>query len=237
MDVDTRTTQAKSTAAKRKKREDSDIEEESAPAPAQKKTKTKAAPKVVEPAKPKPRGPIRYRGKKVEINELVYKEPLKVFLFGEGSSGELGFGATKKAIDVKRPRFNEALSDKNVVRIAAGGMHVVALTKDNQILTWGVNDNGALGRDTSHVDVKMRDMDADNSDSDSDDDPTGGLNEAEATPTAVSAEYFPPDTTFVDVAAGDSCTFALTTEGSVFGWGTFRVSFPVIHSTETLIIF
>ncbi|KAF2660517.1 RCC1/BLIP-II [Lophiostoma macrostomum CBS 122681] len=162
------------------------------------------------------------KGRKVEINALRYTEPLKVFLFGEGSSGELGFGATKKAIDVKRPRFNEALSNMSVVRIAAGGMHVVALTKDNQILTWGVNDNGALGRDTSHVDVKMRDMDADGSDSDSDDDPTGGLNDAEATPTAVPAEYFPPDTTFVDVVAGDSCTFALTTEGALYGWGTFR---------------
>jgi len=28
----------------------------------------------------------------------------------------------------------------------------------------------------------------------------------------------------VDVAAGDSCSFALTTEGAVYGWGTFRVS-------------
>ena len=35
-----------------------------------------------------------------------------------------------------------------VVQIDAGGMHVVALTRDNKILTWGVNDQGALGRDT-----------------------------------------------------------------------------------------
>ncbi|KAF2872751.1 hypothetical protein BDV95DRAFT_662423 [Massariosphaeria phaeospora] len=47
---------------------------------------------------------------------LRYTEPLKVFVFGEGSSGELGLGATKKAIDVKRPRFNELLSNMNVVR-------------------------------------------------------------------------------------------------------------------------
>jgi regulator of chromosome condensation len=212
--------------AKRKKDEESDIEEEVAEPEAKKpkvaapKAAPKAAKAAVDPSKPVPRGPRRVRGKKTEINAIRYTEPLKVFVFGEGSSGELGFGATRKAIDVKRPRYNEALSNQNVVRVAAGGMHVIALTKDNKILTWGVNDNGALGRDTSNAEIKLRDMDADE-DSDSEDE-TGGLNDLEATPTAVSAEYFPEDTVFVDVAAGDSCSFALTTEGAIYGWGTFR---------------
>lgn len=212
-------------ANKRKKDEESEAEAEAAPVKKPKVEAPKAAPKAQkvakDPAKPQPKGPRRMKGKKTEINAVRYTEPLKVFVFGEGSSGELGFGATKKAIDVKRPRFNEPLSNQNVVRIATGGMHVVALTQDNKILTWGVNDNGALGRDTTEADVKMRDVDADDSDSDSEDG-TGGLNNLESTPTAVSSEYFPEDTTFVDVAAGDSCSFALTTEGAIYGWGTFR---------------
>ncbi|KAL6705774.1 hypothetical protein ACN47E_006411 [Coniothyrium glycines] len=218
----------KSAAAKttkRKKAEESEAEAE--PEPAAKKTKVEkpeAVPRATkaakEPSKPLPKGPRRLKGKKNEINPPRYTEPLKVFVFGEGSSGELGLGATKKAIDVKRPRLNPLLIDKDVVRIATGGMHVVVLTKDNQILTWGVNDNGALGRDTSGAEVKLRDMDAD--DSDSDEDETGGLNDLESTPTPVSSEYFPDDTTFVDVAAGDSCSFVLTSEGAVYGWGTFR---------------
>jgi regulator of chromosome condensation len=179
-------------------------------------------------AKPSARG----RGRKLEINQLRYVDPLKVFLFGEGSSGELGFGATKKAIDVKRPRFNEALTNMNVVRIATGGMHVVALTKDNKILTWGVNDNGALGRDTADA-VVLKDMDA-GSDSDSEDDPTGGLNEKEATPTPISDDCFPKGTTFVEIAAGDSCSFALTTEGAVYGWGTFRKNEGVLGFTKAI---
>lgn len=218
---------AKTTKRKKNEEREAEVEAEAEAEPVTKKSKVekpKAAPKapkaVKDISKPLPKGPRRIKGKKNEINELRYTEPLKVFVFGEGSSGELGLGASKKSIDVKRPRYNEALSNKNVVRIAAGGMHVVALTKDNQILTWGVNDNGALGRDTSNAEVKLRDMDAD--DSDSDDDETGGLNDLESTPTAVSSEYFPEDTTFVDVAAGDSCSFALTTEGAVYGWGTFR---------------
>ncbi|KAF1842452.1 RCC1/BLIP-II [Cucurbitaria berberidis CBS 394.84] len=211
-----------------KRKKDDESEPEAEPEQAVKKAKVerpKAAPKaaksVKDPSKPQPKGPRRVRGKKTEINAIRYTEPLKVFVFGEGSSGELGFGATKKAIDVKRPRYNEALTNQNVVRVATGGMHVVALTKDNRILTWGVNDNGALGRDTSNADVKMRDLDADDSDSDSEDE-TGGLNDLESTPTAVPSEYFPEDTIFVDIAAGDSCSFALTTEGAIYGWGTFR---------------
>ncbi|KAF2444910.1 RCC1/BLIP-II [Karstenula rhodostoma CBS 690.94] len=211
-------------APKRKKDEDEeaavDADGDVDMEPQPKKAKTTTAPT---PKRDPPKGPRRPKGKKIEVNPLRYTEPLKVFVFGEGGQGELGLGATKKAIDVKRPRWNEALSNQDIVRIATGGMHVVALTKDNKILTWGVNDNGALGRETSSGE-QLKDMkEGDDEDSDSDsDDETGGLNPLEATPTAVSADHFPEDTVFVDITAGDSCSFALTTEGAVYGWGTFR---------------
>ncbi|KAL5452980.1 hypothetical protein PMIN07_008151 [Paraphaeosphaeria minitans] len=212
-------------APKRKKDEDEDAgsavdadgDVDMEPQP--KKAKTAKAPTL---KRDLPKGPRRLKGKKNVINPLRYTEPLKVFVFGEGGQGELGLGATKKAIDVKRPRWNEALSKQDIVKIATGGMHVVALTKDNKILTWGVNDNGALGRGTSGGE-QLKDMkEGEDEDSDSDDDETGGLNPLEATPTAVNADHFPEDTVFVDIAAGDSCSFALTSEGAVYGWGTFR---------------
>jgi regulator of chromosome condensation len=222
--------------AKSNKRKKS--EEEASPQPEAKKAKVASetpeepaeemeveteapAPAPKAKAGPKPKGPRRVRGVKNEIIPVRYTEPLKVFVFGEGANGENGFGATRKAIDIKRPRYNELLTNHEVVRVATGGMHVLALTKDNKILSWGVNDSGALGRDTKGGKVKLRDLDADDSDSDSEDE-TGGLIDVEATPTAISADYFPPDTTFVDIAAGDSCSFAITTEGAVYGWGTFR---------------
>ncbi|KAL5118026.1 hypothetical protein ACEQ8H_004012 [Pleosporales sp. CAS-2024a] len=216
-----------------KRKKDEAVEEDASPAPEAKKPKVaseapaaeaKPAPEKAKPAPkaaPQPKGPRRVRGQKNEIIPIRYTEPLKVFVFGEGANGENGFGATKKAIDIKRPRYNELLTNHQVVRIATGGMHVLALTKDNKILSWGVNDSGALGRDTKNAVVPTRDLDADNSDSDSEDE-TGGLIDLEATPTAISDEHFPPDTTFVDIAAGDSCSFAITTEGAVYGWGTFR---------------
>ncbi|KKZ64568.1 hypothetical protein EMCG_00237 [[Emmonsia] crescens] len=160
---------------------------------------------------------------KVVINHAPTQR-LNVYVCGEGSSGELGLGAAKNVVDVKRPRLNpHLLADKvGVVQIATGGMHCVALTHDNKILTWGVNDQGALGRDTSW-DGGFKDIkEGGGDDSDSDSDSDSGLNPRESTPAAVPSDSFPEDTVFVQVAASDSASFALTDVGTVYGWGTFR---------------
>ena len=155
-------------------------------------------------------------------------QKLDVYVFGEGSAGELGLGSVrhngKKPIDVQRPRLNHNLSaaDVGVVQVAVGGMHCAALTHDNKILTWGVNDQSALGRDTTWSGGLKEANEEDDSDSDDDDNDTG-MNPLESTPTAVEAKYFPEGTVFARLVVSDSATFALTTEGLVYGWGTFRV--------------
>ncbi|KAI9853133.1 MAG: hypothetical protein M1824_001524 [Vezdaea acicularis] len=190
--------------------------EESEPAPSAKKTKVEAKaakptvekPKAVKPSKPR------------NIINTAPTDILDVLVFGEGSSGELGLGVASNAVDVKRPRVNPLLSAKDVgvVQVAVGGMHCAALTHDNKILTWGVNDQGALGRDTTW-EGGLRDMD-DSSDDESASD--SGLNPKEATPTAIPSDSFPEGTVFTCIAAGDSNTFAVTDDGRVWGWGTFR---------------
>jgi regulator of chromosome condensation len=151
---------------------------------------------------------------------------LDIYVFGSGEYGELGLGAEKrngkKPKDVRRPRLNDLLDAQTVgvVQIAVGGMHCVALTYDNQIITWGVNDNGALGRDTTW-EAPERDISDEDSEEDNDD---SGLNPKESTPTAISAASFDTGAVFVQVAATDSASFALTEEGTVYSWGTFRVS-------------
>ncbi|GLA06133.1 hypothetical protein AnigIFM60653_006656 [Aspergillus niger] len=159
---------------------------------------------------------------KVVINHAPTTR-LNVYVCGEGSSGELGLGSAKNAVDVKRPRLNANLPADRVgaVQVAVGGMHCVALTYDNRILTWGVNDQGALGRDTTW-DGGYKDIDEANNGSDSESDDDIALNPYESTPTAIPSEAFPKDTVFVQVAAGDSSSFALTDDGQVYGWGTFR---------------
>ena len=110
-------------------------------------------------------------------------------------------------------------------------MHTIALTNQNKIVTWGVNDKGALGRDTAW-EGGLRDADA--SDSESED---GDLNPKESTPTEIPASAFSEDAKFVQVAAGDSCSFVLTDTGLVYGWGTFLVSHcfvpPLLSLTDT----
>lgn len=197
--------------------------------------------KKVKSETPAPRTIAAPKKKFPEIGKIVNQIPheiLDVYVFGEGTSGELGLGSKKvngkKPIDVKRPRLNDNLAAKSVgvIQISCGGMHVAALTRDNKILTWGVNDQGALGRDTTW-DGGLKDMDGEDSDSD-DDDEDSGLNPKESTPTAVGDEFFAPGTKFVQVVASDSATFALTQDGRVYGWGTFRSSDGILGFTESI---
>lgn len=201
-----------------KKRKAEDVDEE--PAPEAKEAKK---PRVTKPrvTKEKP---------KVVINHAPTTR-LNVYVCGEGSSGELGLGPEKNAVDVKRPRLNPHLpADRvGVVQVAVGGMHCVALTYDNKILTWGVNDQGALGRDTAW-EGGYKDIDDNKSDADSDSDDEPALNPHESTPTAIPSQAFPDGTVIVEVAAGDSSSFALTDDGQVYGWGTFRVRNPLVYS-------
>lgn len=158
------------------------------------------------------------------VHNPVPTDILDVFVFGEGSSGELGLGSKKtdgkKPIDVKRPRINHNLGlEVGVVDIACGGMHAIALTKDNRVLTWGVNDDKALGRDTTWS-GGTRDADAEDSDDDDDDDT--GVNPLESTPAPIDNGELEPSDIICKVVATDSASFLLTTDGFVFGWGTFR---------------
>ena len=157
----------------------------------------------------------RVRRHKMSVRNATPQRKLQVYVFGEGSAGELGLGP-RNATEVKKPRVNPNLS--GVVSIATGGMHAVALTPTNKVLTWGVNDHATLGRETAW-DGGLRDADAQDSDTEQDE----LLNTEESTPTEVNARSFHPGAKFVQVAAGDSTTFVLTTDGQVYGWGTFRV--------------
>ena len=227
---------------KRKTREDEEQEEEEKEDQLQQARpakKPRAAPTKTAVSKSKRAAKEDLNATKGLINEAP-RHALDIFVFGEGSSGELGLGSkkydNKKPIDVKRPRINHNLdaTKVGVVQIACGGMHAIALTKENKIYTWGVNDDGALGRDTAW-DGGVRDLEDSDSDSDSDDDDDdSGLNPFESTPGQVDPEGFPSSAVFTQVAATDSASFALTDEGLVYGWGTFRGSDGIIGFTPTI---
>ncbi|KAK7614811.1 regulator of chromosome condensation 1/beta-lactamase-inhibitor protein II [Phyllosticta paracitricarpa] len=204
------------------------------PAPANTSRKRKAIETVPEVPVAKK---IKVARLKEEEKNVAPTQKLHVFVFGEGSSGELGLGTAKNAVDVKRPRLNPHLQADSVgvVQLATGGMHVVALTHDNKILTWGVNDQGSLGRDTAW-EGGLVDIDDNKSDDSSDSGSDSGMNPREATPTAIPDDAFPSGTKFVQVAAADSASFALTDDGLVYGWGTFRSNEGIFGFTKTVFV-
>lgn len=83
----------------------------------------------------------------------------------------------------------------DIIDVCAGGMHTVCLTKEGKIITFGCNDEGALGRSTSERE------------------------DAEFEP-----DYVELPMKVKQISAGDSHTAALLEDGRVFAWGTFRVN-------------
>lgn len=184
-------------------------------------TRAKAPSKVTKAVASKPRTTkARVNKPKVVINQAP-TEAVVVFVCGSNEQGCLGFGADKKIDSVYRPRLNTILSAAGVVQIAVGGMHSIALTQDNKLLSWGVNDLGALGRDTVWEGAWVE-PNAEKEDSDSDNE-ASGLNPKESTPMEIDTAMFPAGTIFTQVAAGDNASFALTDGGLLYGWGTFKV--------------
>jgi len=144
---------------------------------------------------------------------------LNVYVFGSGSMGELGLGPQSSQRNVKRPRLNTNLLPESVgvVDIAVGGMHCAAIDCEGRVWTWGVNDQGVLGRDTTWSPEEDVEMDSDDGEEDDDQ-----LNPKESVPGLV--EGFPEGTVISKIACGDSITVAVTSQGQVYAWGTFRVT-------------
>ncbi|GBM50060.1 Regulator of chromosome condensation [Araneus ventricosus] len=112
----------------------------------------------------------------------------KVFVMGENDVGQLGFG--EEVETKKRPAVLEL--PYSITSIAAGGMHSVCLTESGEVITFGCNDEGALGRITAN-----------------------GAEEASPGRVEIPEKV-------IQISAGDSHSSALTESGQVYVWGNFR---------------
>jgi len=88
-----------------------------------------------------------------------------------------------------------------ILDVGAGGMHTMVILMDGSLWSFGVNDEGALGRPTSDTES-------------SEDDPT--IPGSVQMPTNASKAS--------NVVCTDSGSFVLTEDGAVYGCGTFRNS-------------
>uniref|UniRef100_A0A667HB34 Regulator of chromosome condensation 1 n=1 Tax=Lynx canadensis TaxID=61383 RepID=A0A667HB34_LYNCA len=141
------------------------------------------------------------KSKKVKVSHRSHStEPGMVLTLGQGDVGQLGLG--ENVMERKKPALVPIPED--IVQAEAGGMHTVCLSKSGQVYSFGCNDEGALGRDTS-------------------------VEGSEMVPGKVELQE-----KVVQVSAGDSHTAALTEDGRVFLWGSFRDNNGVIGLLEPM---
>ncbi|KXZ43320.1 hypothetical protein GPECTOR_94g642 [Gonium pectorale] len=134
---------------------------------------------------------------------------LELFMFGTNSFGALGMGDPEHADDpdtlsqIPRPK-QPVTEEHKFVQVVCGGMHTVGLTVEGDVYTWGVNDEGALGRKTSGTcwEKEPEDQKGDSF-----------LPGLAPLPGGVKA---------LQVAAGDGFTFAIGTDGCLYGCGHFK---------------
>ncbi|XP_034025089.1 serine/threonine-protein kinase Nek8 [Thalassophryne amazonica] len=68
-----------------------------------------------------------------------------IMTFGSGSNGCLGHGNFN---DVTQPKIVEALLGYELIQVACGASHVLAVTNEREVFAWGRGDNGRLGLGT-----------------------------------------------------------------------------------------
>ncbi|RMA46417.1 InlB B-repeat-containing protein [Bifidobacterium sp. wkB344] len=113
-----------------------------------------------------------------------------LYSWGDNSRGQLGRTVTSNT-PANRPNKVETPAGITFVQASAGGSHVVALSSDGNIYTWGDNNAGRLGRAVTNSTPADKPGKAD-------------------TPT---------DVTFTSVSAGQGHTVAVDTQGDVYTWG------------------
>ncbi|XP_034296362.1 probable E3 ubiquitin-protein ligase HERC6 isoform X2 [Pantherophis guttatus] len=124
-------------------------------------------------------------------HSLAISSQGKVFSWGAGGFGQLGTGNLK---DSSTPKKIDSLSMYNVIQVACGHYHSIALTKDGRLFSWGQNSHGQLG--------------------------LGKEVSSQATPCNISSLAGIP---LAQVAAGGSHSFVLSHSGVVYGWGRNNV--------------
>eukprot|EP00919_Chromeraceae_sp_WS-2016_P032811 GHVR01077509.1.p1 GENE.GHVR01077509.1~~GHVR01077509.1.p1 ORF type:complete len:377 (-),score=108.06 GHVR01077509.1:145-1233(-) len=144
------------------------------------------------------------------------KKPVcDAFIHGVGEVDQLGLGDTRRE---KRKPFPLKMN-VGVVDVSVGSIHSALLTEDGDIYTFGCNDEGALGREGEETLPLKVDL-------------------------PVSPSILPEGQVYgkvKKVSCGDSHTVAVTWEGRVYSWGSYRNStgecgFPDFTSADYIAV-
>lgn len=110
----------------------------------------------------------------------------RLYTWGRGSFGNLGHGDTENR---KKPSVVNALNEVTVVDTSCGAKHMMAITNEFKIYSWGNGGNGRLGHgDTSGTSV----------------------------PIPIQHLF---NESIMSVSCGESHSAAISTLGELFTWG------------------
>jgi alpha-tubulin suppressor-like RCC1 family protein len=113
-----------------------------------------------------------------------------VYATGKNSSGQLGDNSTTDRTTFFNIYNQGAIAGKEIVQVAAGNDHSLALSSDGFVYCWGSNTYGQLGDDTTTQ---------------------------RTVPVAVNGGI--TSKVIVKISAAGNSSFALASDGSVFSWG------------------
>lgn len=134
-------------------------------------------------------------------NSSQLADAKQVLLFGTGDCGQLGFGEDVLELSIPKQLNIRGLP---VVNISCGGMHTVVITGDGNVWSWGVNDEGALGRLAKSANQWTAQM--------------GGAavqhSPSDVSETVPGLVGLPSGSRAIQVTAGDSHTFIVTSSGT-----------------------
>ncbi|XP_014216858.1 regulator of chromosome condensation [Copidosoma floridanum] len=101
----------------------------------------------VKRAKTSRKKPEAFQNDDPKVKELLRQVTTSgiILTCGQGDTGQLGLGDDI----LEKTRFAQVPNLLNIVAIAGSGMHNVCLTDEGKVITFGCNDEGALGRDTN----------------------------------------------------------------------------------------
>ncbi|XP_039402879.1 probable E3 ubiquitin-protein ligase HERC4 isoform X1 [Mauremys reevesii] len=123
-----------------------------------------------------------------EAHTLALNDKGQVYAWGLATDGQLGLPGTEECIRI--PRNIKSLSDIQIMQVACGYCHSLALSKGSEVYSWGQNKYGQLG--------------------------IGYEFKKQTSPQLIKSLLGIP---FAQIAAGGAHSFVLTLSGAIFGWG------------------
>lgn len=142
---------------------------------------------------------------------MILTDDGEVLTCGVGEYGLLGTGSTANATI---PLPVDQFADMDVIQIAAGFDHTLALDADGSMYSWGKNNAGQLGHADSYIDIysmedfpRLIDAESIHSTENEEDLKAEGLTES-------------IPLTFGFIAAGNARSAAITTDGCLYVWGS-----------------